>query len=664
MTELFQQLLDWVQLHPFWSGALVFSVAMAESLALVGMIVPGVAIMFGIGAMIAAGAIDFGAAMAWAVAGAVVGDGLSFWFGRHYRDRLRAIWPFTRYPQSLSRGIAFFEKYGGKSVAIGRFFGPVRAVIPLVAGMMGMSPGRFAIANLLSALAWAPAYLLPGVVFGSSLKLASEVALRLVIVLLLLVAITWFAIWMTHRVFSFLQPRGGRLLHLLLKWGERHPLARSTAEALVDPNHPEARGLSVLATLLLLTAVLFALVTGWSLSASGSPTGINETVLNALQSLRSPWADHLMVAITALADARSLTLLVLAVLGGLLLMQQRRAAIYWLAAAGFALITGPLLKLLLQIPRPLIVPAAGDSFAFPSGHTLWASVAFGFLAVLIARGLDLRWRWMPYSLAGMLISAVALSRLYLGMHWLSDVLGSVALGIAWVAVLGIAYSRHVGPSPHPRPLALLTVGAFLATTALHLTSDHAEKLAFYTPPRQAVELSGAEWWSERWRELPASRQDTRGRLEYRLRVQFAGSLEDLAAALRPAGWHPAPAFDWKAGIRLLSPGLPLSQLPLLPQVHAGHHETLSLVRPLPQERRLVLRFWPADKRLAPGGAPLWVGLVNEQRKSEMLNLLAYATSEIDSGRAFEQLRAELPASITQRLTTNGTLLLRFTATAD
>ena len=106
---------------------MIFLVSMAESLAIVGLVVPGVAIMFGIGAMIGADSVDFTAALIWAVAGAVAGDGLSFWLGRHYKEKLTEIWPFTRYPTSLTRGVAFFEKYGGKSVAIGRFFGPVRA---------------------------------------------------------------------------------------------------------------------------------------------------------------------------------------------------------------------------------------------------------------------------------------------------------------------------------------------------------------------------------------------------------------------------------------------------------------------------------------------------------------------------------------------------------
>ena len=86
MSEIFDQVLQWVALHPVWAGLVVFLVAMTESLAIVGVIVPGVAMMFGIGALIAAGALDFWAACAWAVVGAVLGDSLSFYLGRHFQQ--------------------------------------------------------------------------------------------------------------------------------------------------------------------------------------------------------------------------------------------------------------------------------------------------------------------------------------------------------------------------------------------------------------------------------------------------------------------------------------------------------------------------------------------------------------------------------------------------
>ena len=130
-------------LNPLWAGVIVFLIAMAESLAIVGVLVPGVVMMFGIGALIATGVLEFWPTFAWAVTGAVAGDGLSFFLGRFYQQQLTGIWPFTRYPQMLDRGVRFFERYGGKSVVFGRFVGPVRAVDPPGGGHDGYAIGSF-----------------------------------------------------------------------------------------------------------------------------------------------------------------------------------------------------------------------------------------------------------------------------------------------------------------------------------------------------------------------------------------------------------------------------------------------------------------------------------------------------------------------------------------
>jgi undecaprenyl-diphosphatase len=166
LTEWFTELLTWIEHNPGYAGGVVFAIALAESLAIVGVLVPGVIILFGAGTLIGAGVLDFWSLCAWAVAGAVIGDGLSFWLGHHF-EYLTQRWRWFRlHPDHLNRGIAFFEKYGDLSIALGRFFGPIRAIVPLVAGLMRMPPRRFYIANVLSALVWAPAYLMPGMLVG------------------------------------------------------------------------------------------------------------------------------------------------------------------------------------------------------------------------------------------------------------------------------------------------------------------------------------------------------------------------------------------------------------------------------------------------------------------------------------------------------------------
>jgi undecaprenyl-diphosphatase len=114
----------------------------------------------------AAGSLPYFPVMAGAVIGAVLGDTVSFWIGHRFGPGIARVWPFTRSPELLPSGIRFFARHGGKSVFIGRFFGPVRAVIPLAAGVMRMQRGRFWLANVTSALVWAPMLLFAGDAVG------------------------------------------------------------------------------------------------------------------------------------------------------------------------------------------------------------------------------------------------------------------------------------------------------------------------------------------------------------------------------------------------------------------------------------------------------------------------------------------------------------------
>ncbi|MGB5734304.1 MAG: DedA family protein, partial [Thiohalocapsa sp.] len=247
MGELLQHLLDWVTANPGWAYLLVLLAAFAESLAVIGMVVPGVMIMLGAGALIAAGSLDFWPTCLSAVVGAITGDGISYWLGYRYRHHIRAAWPFNRHPGQLDQGEAFFRRYGAKSVVLVRFFGPVRAIVPLVAGIMQMAPRRFVLANVASALAWAPAYLAPGIVFGASMQLAAEAAARLVILLLILIALIWIGVWATHRLFWLLSPRANRWVRALLSWANVHPTLGRIAQALANPEHPDAATLTGLA---------------------------------------------------------------------------------------------------------------------------------------------------------------------------------------------------------------------------------------------------------------------------------------------------------------------------------------------------------------------------------------------------------------------------------
>ena len=592
--------------------------------------------MFAVGALISAGAIQFWPTFAWAVAGAIVGDVSSYWLGYHFRDRIASIWPFTRYRSTLDQGKAFFAKHGGKSVAFGRFFGPVRAVIPLIAGSMGMQPWRFALANILSALVWAPAYLAPGIVFGASLDLASQVAFRLVILIMLLAVLIWTVIWLTRLSFRICQPHASAWIQAILNWSRLHPAFTEVAAALADPKHPEAKGLAIMATILIFAAGLSVLV--FSAVVHGSALAqIDLTVLNGMKSLHAPWANHLMLFSSRLADGGVIVALVIVVAGFLAWQRHWRSLVYWLAAAGFASLALAALKYGLQIPRPPNAVPGLDPYSFPSGHTLRAMVMYGFLAVIIARSMRAGWRWLPYSLAGLMIILVALARLYLGVHWLSDVLGSITLGICWVAILGIAYYRHTQAETHWLGLGAMAFLIILTATGIQTWRVHSLELTTYIPTPEVTELQASEWRGGGWSKLPLIRRDTRNQHNHPLDIQYAGDLMQLEASLKQQGWNKAQSLSWGNILKFLSPQQPLQDLPLLPQVHDGRHEALALVKILPNNRRLVLRLWPAFIRIQPANRPLWIGNVSEQYKKEMAEIVFFPETSEDFHKPFQIL---------------------------
>jgi undecaprenyl-diphosphatase len=596
----------------------VFVVAFSESVAIVGLLVPGVVMMFGFGALIATGTLEFWNVFWWAVAGAVVGDGLSFWLGRHFQDRLQGFWPFNRHPTTLQRGIIFFQRYGGKSVALGRFFGPVRAIIPLVAGMLGMSPLRFLIANILSALVWAPAYLLPGIVFGASLELASEVAFRLVALMLLLLFLAWALFILARTVFRLIQPHATSLVQRGFEWGQHHTGFRSISRSLADPNHPEARGLAILATLLLLTALLFVLITGIVLD--GSLTQQTDLLLySGLQSLRTPWGDQLMVLFTGLGDLGIVLLIALGVAMLLLLQGHYRAVYYLLAATTFGLLAPLLLKYSLRIPRPPDSPDFLSPWSFPSAHVLRSVTLYGFLSIMIARTLIREWRWFPYSIAALVIGAVSLSRLYLGVHWSTDILGSLSLGIAWIALLGIAYYRHVEAEPQATTFVLVTLCLMLSCGGYSWFHAAERTLTFRHTP-EVVQVSPHAWQSGQT-SLASYRNDIFGDKEHPLNFQLAGDQAQLAAVLRDNGWRHGEMLGWGNLLRLLSPSAELETLPIPPQVHDARHEELVMVKPLSKQHRLLLRLWSTPLRLKPDGLKISIGNVTLQKAENVIGML-------------------------------------------
>jgi membrane protein DedA with SNARE-associated domain len=145
-----------------WAPVIVALLCFAESLAVVSFFVPATVILVGIGGLIGVAGIEFWPIWWGAVIGGILGDWVSYAVGLYFKDGAHRHWPLSRYPDFTKRADEFTQKWGAWGVFIGRFSGPLRAFVPLAAGIFGMPQWKFQLANVSSAILWAFVLLAPG----------------------------------------------------------------------------------------------------------------------------------------------------------------------------------------------------------------------------------------------------------------------------------------------------------------------------------------------------------------------------------------------------------------------------------------------------------------------------------------------------------------------
>ncbi len=157
-----EAIIRFVQEEHAWAPPIVFLLAFGESLAFISLLLPATVILFALGGLIGAAQLTFWPIWLAAAVGAIMGDWLSYWLGYHYQHAIAKVWPLSRHPNLLVRGERFFDRWGTAGVFFGRFLGPLRASVPLVAGIVRMKPLLFQLANVTSGVVWAAGILAPG----------------------------------------------------------------------------------------------------------------------------------------------------------------------------------------------------------------------------------------------------------------------------------------------------------------------------------------------------------------------------------------------------------------------------------------------------------------------------------------------------------------------
>ncbi len=335
-----QSVLEWVQLHPHATGWLIFVVALGESLLLVGILLPGAAILVGLGTLIGFGVLDFKLAWITASLGAFAGDGISFWIGHHYKHRLLKMWPMYKFPKLIDQGQSFFAKWGALSVFIGRFVGLVRPIIPAIAGIMNMPIKKYLVISAVASILWAPFYLLPGMLFGSAMGSMTKVAGKLALLVGLFILTVFVVYWLIHMIYGFLLPRTHRILSRALVWIQKHPKLGKMTSGLIDPRKPEKGSLAFMAVFILaltITSLIFiinsATINQWSLQVDGF-----------MQAFHTDWTQPLILFVLAITHDLSILLPAILVFFWLIHRRRKVAAWHW----AFVVLTSYLLALAIS----------------------------------------------------------------------------------------------------------------------------------------------------------------------------------------------------------------------------------------------------------------------------------------------------------------------------
>jgi undecaprenyl-diphosphatase len=623
-----EPILNFASQHAGLAYLTVFLVALAESLALAGLMVPGSIIVFTSGVAVATGHLSLMPVLLVAITGAVAGDGLSYWLGYHYKEQLRNHWPFFRYPDLLAKGEAFFIRHGGKSVLLGRFVGVMRSVVPMVAGMMAMKPTHFFITNVLSAIGWGLLRVLPGVAFGALLAMIGAVSARLVVLVLLFSFSVWAFFWICRRLLLVAAEFGHTWLPALHQWVEGKPsrhgfirLAQRFFSWLFSLGEGAGLFVAFLGILVLAAGAGFAAV-AQDVLAKDTLVLVDRSVFHFFQGLRNTWTDTVFVAVTELGDSLVNISLVVAILLVFLALRLQRTALFWLLTAVGGSLGMQSLKWFFHLPRPTSLYEGLSSFSFPSGHTTMSVVLYGFLAIVLAKNLAGIRQWLLFSTVLVIAIFIGFSRLYLGAHWFSDVLGGSLIGASWAALMGIIWLQGTDERI-PRRLLILTVIAVHCTAGTwHIMQRHEQDMQHYAPRLLEQNFDLPTWQGSSWQKLSIARLDMEGKLEQPLTIQWAGQPEEIRQLLIRQGWRQPLSLQLKNILAFLVPDAPVTQLPLLPQLHDGKEENLRMVRDK-AESRLVLRLWAENITLSPAQTPLFVGCIEEQHSKKLGWLLTF-----------------------------------------
>ena len=440
-----------------WTYGLVAILAFLETGAFVGLIAPGEFTVLLGGAVAGQGDISLPLILAITWLAAFLGDTVSFMLGAHLgREFLVKHGERVRISRDRLKQVEdYFAKHGGKTIIIGRFIGLVRALAPFIAGTSKMPYSNFAPYSVIGTGLWATTFILIGYFASQSLDKVAEIVSQGLIgfgffvgfVVAVVIAVRYLRVEENREhVVSEMEER--RVLRPLLAAGRR---LKPHALFLWQRLTPGGLGLEFTTVIAVLSVALFVLIAFWSIVAGDpGPTGGDERAFDFANDIRAGWLEDIAKGVTFLGSAW--VVVPLAALTAAALALTGRWAEFWVLVAGTVVIFAgvDLIKDATDRPRPPDGLVDTRRSSFPSAHAAY-SVFYTWLAVTFAWRIDpsIARRTVVIAAGVALTALIGLTRVYLSVHWLSDVWSGWALGAAAYAIAGVAalITVHIRNNP-------------------------------------------------------------------------------------------------------------------------------------------------------------------------------------------------------------------------
>ncbi len=611
-TNYIEPLTVWLYDHSYWALFFTFLISFIESLAIVGSFIPGTIAMTAIGILAGTGVMRIDLTYLASMLGAIIGDNTSYSLGYFFSDSLNNIWPFNRYPKWLKFGKEYFEKYGARSIVIGRFFGPTRSIIPLIAGMMHMKKWHFLLANVISAIFWAFINVTPGILIGAA---SDELSTESATYLFILIIIILFIFWLSGLLIKWLIIHANTYLHANLNnfWIKLNntPKISFFTKKLTpnyEVNHFQTASLFILFKLLSLLAlitVILVLQETWI-------TTIDKHLYLFFQSLRTDAFDVFFTIISLSISQIPIFILFLSIMILAIYNNDWRKLLYWLS---LAILNGIIILVITNIVTlPLIYTQTREIIKpfFPDLDLTFASSLLGFLIFYLTNNYQTILIVIVRIFLMLLLLLKGIALIYLGDNWFISILASYFFGLSSCIYIWLLF-RLQKPTNIQTNLPiilsfLIFIFAALITTCIYFKQTllaHNHDIAQY-------ELADKTWWTQDKPLLPIYSINRIGKPGGILNVQYDGSLAKLKGELEKSGWKEQKSTFIYSLITYTNGKSYSKRLPLLAELYQNKKPKLIMTNKLKiSNKLLVFRLWQSNYSTQSNLSPIWIGSICE-----------------------------------------------------